>query len=108
MLYSQRDAQGRLVRLEPAPFAGMNGHLEAESAEAKGWFAAQDSLYELQQSDAEMIRVLEDLIDALIAKGVVRLTDLPAPAQEKLVLRSQARDSLGGLTQLVRDDDHIL
>lgn len=32
---------------------------------------------ELSVSDASFIRVLEDLIDALIANGVLRMTDLP-------------------------------
>jgi len=33
--------------------------------------------------DVAFIRVLEDLIDALIKKGVLRLTDLPVEAQQK-------------------------
>jgi hypothetical protein len=86
----------------------MNGTLAAEDAEAHNWFAnqsAESSLQQLRQSDAEMIRVLEDLIHVLMVKGVIRITDLPPAAQHKLVHRSQAREALGGLNFLVSDDD---
>ena len=65
----------------------------------------EDSLLRLQQSDLEMIRVLEDLIHLLIHKGVVRITDLPEAAQAKLSERSRARDALGGLTGLINDEE---
>ncbi|EKU28664.1 hypothetical protein C660_19021 [Alcaligenes sp. HPC1271] len=39
-----------------------------------------DYKQELSVSDASFIRVLEDLIDALVANGVLRMTDLlPRP-----------------------------
>ena len=62
----------------------------------------------LRQTDPEMIRVLEDLIHLLTTKGVLRITDLPAAAQHKLVHRSQAREGLGGLNRLIGDDDNSL
>jgi hypothetical protein len=68
----------------------------------------ENSLLKLQQSDLDMIRVLEDLISVLIRKGVVRITDLPEVAQAKLVGRSKARDALGGLNLLINDDESEL
>lgn len=65
----------------------------------------EDSLLRLQQSDLEMIRVLEDLIHLLIHKGVVRITDLPEAAQVKLSERGRAREALGGLTGLINDEE---
>jgi hypothetical protein len=44
--------------------------------------------------DEEFIRVLEDLIDVLIAKNVLRMTDLPEEVQSKLLIRRQLRDTL--------------
>lgn len=52
-----------------------------------------------------MVRVLEDLINALIDKGVLRITDLPDSAQAKLAGRSRARNALGSTRLLVDDDD---
>jgi hypothetical protein len=108
MFYVQRDGNGNLIRVEAAPFEQMSGTLAADDLEAQSWFASQSaesSLQQLRQSDAEMIRVLEDLIHVLMTKGVIRITDLPPAAQHKLVHRSQAREALGGLNRLISDDE---
>ena len=52
-----------------------------------------------------MVRVLEDLIEVLMSKGVISITDLPPVAQTKLTNRAQARRSLSGLEGLISDDD---
>lgn len=44
------------------------------------------------QMDAELIRVLEDLVHVLIDKGVIALTDLPPSAQVKLLKRKGFRE----------------
>ncbi|WP_322998839.1 hypothetical protein [Castellaniella sp.] len=63
---------------------------------------------DLSELDAGFIRVLEDLIDALIANGSLRLTDLPAQALEKLNQRKRARQRLHDALDLIPDDDNIL
>jgi len=57
------------------------------------------------QLDAEFVRVLEDLIDALISNGTLRLTDLPVQAQRKLTERKQQRARLSEELDLLPDDD---
>lgn len=62
----------------------------------------------LISSDLDLTRVLEDLIDLLVSRGVVNFTDFPDPAQEKLLQRRKARTRLqrdGGETLLVQDED---
>jgi hypothetical protein len=59
---------------------------------------------DLSQLDAGFIRVLEDLIDALIANGTLRLTDLPPRALEKLSQRKQARQHLHDALDLIPDE----
>lgn len=111
MFYVQRDANGCLLRVEAAPFAESQETIAADEHEIQAWFASQsveDSLRQLQQTDADMIRVLEDLIHVLITKGVLRITDLPAAAQHKLVNRSHSREALGGLNRLINDDESNL
>ena len=44
------------------------------------------------KSDLEMIRVVEDLIDTLVAKSVISLNDLPQPVQLKLLKRKSLRN----------------
>jgi hypothetical protein len=55
--------------------------------------------------DADFVRVLEDLIDVLIAKGVLRMTDLPVQAQQKLNQRKQRRARLAEDLDLLDDED---
>ena len=49
--------------------------------------------------------MLDDLIQVLTQKGVIRVTDLPAAAQAKLMDRSQAREALDGLNNLITEDE---
>lgn len=55
----------------------------------------------LSALDADFIRVLEDLIDALLANGTLRLTDLPPLALAKLSQRKQARERLRDSLDLI-------
>ncbi|MFT3953744.1 MAG: hypothetical protein QM722_04895 [Piscinibacter sp.] len=42
--------------------------------------------------DADVVRVLEDLIEVLLAHGLLRITDLPQPAQAKFFARREHRE----------------
>jgi len=112
MLYIERDEFGLLRRVEPTPFDGMTGSLAVDSDEAQSWLATHEGeqvqLAGLQGSDQDMARVLEDLIGVLIARGVIRFTDLPEAAQRKLHARAQTRARLGGLSTLLDDDEQSL
>ena len=108
MFYVQRDAQGQLIRVEAAAYAEATETLPADHHEIQAWYAneaVENSLKQLKQSDFEMIRVLDDLIQVLTSKGVIRVTDLPEAAQAKLMDRTQARQALGGLSQLIDEDE---
>ncbi|MEB0042870.1 MULTISPECIES: tryptophan synthase subunit beta [unclassified Pseudomonas] len=108
MFYVQRDAQGALVRVEAAPYPESTGMLPPDDQELQTWYAneaVETSLSQLKQSDMEMIRVLDDLIQVLTRKGVIRVTDLPPAAQAKVMDRTHARETLGGLSHLINDDE---
>ena len=57
----------------------------------------------LVTTDLSLVRVVEDLIDLLIEQGVIRFTDLPQEAQNKLFARRTLRSSLRTL-QLLDED----
>ncbi len=63
---------------------------------------------ELSRSDASFIRVLEDVINLLIDRSVIMFTDLPPPAQEKLLLRRNARARLRGEYRLLDDEQGLI
>ena len=62
----------------------------------------------LRELDADFIRVLEDLIDALLANGTLRVTDLPAQAMAKLNQRKSARARLRDSLDLLDDSEDLL
>lgn len=45
----------------------------------------------LKATDHDMPRIAEDLVDVLVQRGLIALTDLPAAAREKLAARKKAR-----------------
>jgi hypothetical protein len=56
--------------------------------------------------DASLVRVLEDLVDVLISRNVIRITDLPPEAQKKLFQRKRFRESTrGNALKLIADHD---
>lgn len=61
----------------------------------------------LNESDLALIRVIEDLIDVLIHKDVLRFTDLPDRVQAKLLERRRLRGSMRSLDLLGEGQDTI-
>lgn len=68
----------------------------------------KSSRQELSALDADFIRVLEDLIDALLSNGSLRLTDLPPQALEKLSQRKRVRERLRNSLDLIDDAEELL
>ena|SRR5690606_29670762 len=106
MVYVERDAQGRLLRVEQQPFAGAE-HLAVESEEVQHWLKVQEEVKArlecLHGSDLELVRVLEDVIIVLVDRGVIQYTDLPAAARKKLDQRAVARADLEGLNTILKE-----
>jgi hypothetical protein len=55
--------------------------------------------------DADFVRVIEDVIDTLIARNVINITDLPDQAQAKLFARKSFRERAGRNALKLFDDD---
>lgn len=47
---------------------------------------------EFERLDADFVRVIEDVIDTLIIKNIINITDLPGEAQAKLMARKTFRE----------------
>jgi len=61
----------------------------------------------LEQMDLEMARVVEDLIDLLIDKGLILFTDLPEVVQNKILFKRSLRSTLQP-SLLHENDDELL
>lgn len=107
MPYVKRDPQGLIVAV--AMTAGENfAEISSGEPEFQDFMRRMGQEQStLEQSDMRLVRVLEDLIDLLIARDVIRFTDLPQPAQEKLLERRSLRQSLGALDLLDSADETL-
>ncbi len=94
MLYALRDQSGKITALtdRPIPDAQPTSPSDPEVMRFLSLdgddFTAGDFL---DESDLSTIRILEDLIETLIDRQVIRFTDLPEAAQRKLLSRKVAR-----------------
>src|SRR5688572_32252386 len=96
MPFVKRDATGRIVALfrersEEAPeYLAVNSAEIADFSDPEGGRGERSNML---QSDLEMIRVYEDLIDILISKRIVVLTDFPTKAQDRKSTRLNSSHS---------------
>ena len=59
-------------------------------------------------SDLQMVRVIEDIINLLIAKHVIVLTDLPEAVQNKLLQPRARREHLVGSSAIIGESEQGL
>ena len=112
MPYVTRDPEGRITALHADRDGDTQEQLAADHPDLLAFVGTHVSVAEirseLESSDLELIRVLEDLITVLINNGIIRLTDLPLGAQKKLSLRGELRSQLSGIGDMAPESDEIL
>lgn len=71
--------------------------------------ASDDAEAGFASLDAGLIRVVEDLVDVLVARNVINITDLPPEAQHKLFARKNFRERFQrNALQLFEAPEHLL
>ena len=98
MRYVARDINGNIRKVVVQPDDDATESIFKENPEliafvTEGGSQAALRAY-LAASDADLLRVLEDLVNVLIDKGMLLLTDFPEPAQEKLMRRQSVRATM--------------
>ncbi len=94
MIYATRDAQGQVVSLHKEPMPNSEG-LPHTHPDVMQFLGTEQEERQFASLDAGLVRVIEDLIDALIRRNVLCITDLPMEAQLKLFDRKHFREGLG-------------
>jgi len=98
MPYVRRNAQGEVVSLHRHAEAGTSEFLPDDHGDVLAFFGAGPSAGGggdadgFARLDADFVRVLEDVIDTLVAKNLINITDLPPEAQAKLFSRKSFRE----------------
>jgi hypothetical protein len=90
MRYVLRDDKGDVISVHRDPVAGAQV-LPADHPEVLNFLREGSEQETYASLDANLVRVLEDLIDVLIERNVLMVTDLPAEAQQKLFERKSFR-----------------
>lgn len=107
-VYVRRDEQGAVQSLS---LVQDDWHAEALSTQSDALKDFSQRIAALsnpmQASDLGLARVLEDLIDLLVDKQLLRYTDLPQEACSKLQARRQMRGSIRSL-KLIGDEDGLI
>jgi hypothetical protein len=95
MPYVHRNANGEVESLHRAATLEAAEFLAATDPDVQRFLIQQSEPNAYERLDADFVRVLEDLIDVLLGKGILRITDLPDIVQAKLVIRKEHRERGG-------------
>jgi hypothetical protein len=94
MPYALRDASGAVTSLHRSDPGGAEWLDEAHADVQRFVGRAAGDSAEFSRLDADFVRVIEDVIDTLIVRNVINITDLPPEAQAKLFARKSLRERL--------------
>lgn len=112
MPYVQRDKTGRISAVSVEQTEAIAEWIELDAPELIAYLSqfgrTADVNGALAESDQALIRVVDDLINVLAEKNLMRFTDLPEAAQKKLLERRSLRQSLNALKLLGEDDPGLL
>lgn len=106
MAFIKRNDQGKVCAVFDVETAGLE-KMDFDNPELVEFISRCDSerRYDLLQSDLKLIRVLEDLIDVLISKNIITITDFPQPVINKLLTRRSIRGRLSGAIGMEYEDE---
>lgn len=114
MPYVSRDDAGRITGVFEHPEIGASEEVAGDDSalmqflEERG-MSTPDSIRQLlTESDMKMVRLVDDLVDLLIDKGIIKFTDLPQAAGEKYLQRQAARKQLQSVENLIVDEKDII
>lgn len=108
MPYVKRDPSGCIISASPSSTDSSDEEIAADSPELQTFLAQMtENSNPLETSDLKFIRAIEDLIDVLISKNLICITDLPAAVQSKLMERRSIRKSMGSLDLLGGDNETL-
>jgi hypothetical protein len=107
VVYIERDKDGQICALYDQSAPATAEKIEIDSPELVDFLMRCDKDLHLKflQSDLQMIRVLEDVINILMEKNIITITDFPQPVIDKLLARQAFRKSYSEAAGMEFNDD---
>lgn len=109
-MYIKRNESGQVVQVSREATEECREFVPSYSPELQS-FVAEDGDAEslaLSKSDLAFVRVLEDVINVLMDRGVISYTDLPEPAQQKLLERQSLRKRRNSVGLMSEEDNDTI
>lgn len=103
MHYVVRGPDGVIISLHRDPVDA--AELLASNHPDVAAFLGQPGDRVFAEMDAGLVRVIEDLVDALLRRNILRITDLPIDAQVKLFERKHFRENMQGSALSLYDEN---
>ncbi len=92
MPYIRRNAEGEIESLHRHEGEGSGEFLDPQHEQVQSFLGRGAGDGGFSRLDADFVRVIEDLIDTLLSRNILNVTDLPAEAQHKLFARKSFRE----------------
>ncbi|MEA3406373.1 MAG: hypothetical protein U9R28_11625 [Pseudomonadota bacterium] len=109
MIYIRRNSDNEIIEIDfsPAPHLEEIGLFDPQLKAFLQKSKHSEELIKtvLDKLDNDMVRVIEDVVDVLIDKDVLRFTDLPSPVQNKLLFKKSIRNSLKEENSILNDEE---
>lgn len=107
MVYIKRNKDGRICAVYNQQTAGITEQIDIASPEFADFLTSCDESLRLEflQSDLQLIRVVEDIIEILMDKNIITITDFPQPVIDKLLARQAFRKRYSDVAGMEYGDD---
>lgn len=105
MPYVTRNAEGQLDSLHRQATDAAREFLDERHPDVLAFLGHADGDAGFSRLDADFVRVIEDLVDVLLSKNILNITDLPAEAQAKLFARKSFREKASKNSLRLFDSD---
>lgn len=106
-MYAKRDENGAIIKVSKVQDSDCLERVDNRDKALGDFLTGLGSQEEMTRSDLDFVRVLEDVIHLLMDKGVIRFTDLPDAARDKLVTRQSLRRRINDIGLMGEEDDVI-
>ncbi len=107
-MFVKRNDKGEVIAISKIADGDFSESIADDAPEILQFVCAEKTAEQLalEQTDQNMARVLEDVVNLLVEQGVIRFTDLPDAAQHKLLNRRELRGKRQGI-DLLDDGDSL-